>query len=138
MTSSRYALDGDWHASASKSRRTVPRTVKKTPQGWLWWASEIGRPRSDATEVVEELDWSEEKIFYIKVRGNKRGYDCTHVDLPPPLLLPLCQLPYDPGLFVLLPNPVQPTAWAAVPVTVVAAAAAPSPGRETLGDFPQI
>ena len=33
VTSRRYALDGDWQASASKSRRTVPMMVKNIPQG---------------------------------------------------------------------------------------------------------
>ena len=37
VTSKRYALEGDWQASASKSSITVPRTVKKIPQGCEAW-----------------------------------------------------------------------------------------------------
>ena len=53
MTSKRYALDGDWHESASKSKSTVPRTVKKTPHGWLWWCSAIGRPNFSAKVTLD-------------------------------------------------------------------------------------
>lgn len=39
VTSRRYDLEGLWQASASKSRSTVPSTVKNTLHGWRCFAS---------------------------------------------------------------------------------------------------